>query len=182
MLNKLPIISPFIALALLFLQSCWGKEEPIETFSRSDVQIETIQDVDMLYSDSALVRVRIRGPVMLRHLVSDDPRQEFNKGIKVDFFNATGALAGTLTAKYAVRYEYKGLTLVRDSVVWKSVDGKKLESPELTWNERDQQVSTNRFVVVTTLKDTIRSHSFTANQDFSNIRFSAVDGSLEVKQ
>ena len=170
------------ALAILFLQGCAGKEEQVETFSKEAVYLETINDVDMLYSDSALIRVRIRGPVMLRHLVTDDPRQEFIKGIKVDFFNTTGALAGTLTAKYAVRYEYKGLTLVRDSGVWKSVDGKKLESPELTWNERDQQVSTNRFVVVTTLKDTIRSHGFTANQDFSNIRFSAVDGSLEVKQ
>lgn len=175
------IIIGFGLLALV-LYSCKGKDDPMEVFTKTDVQVERIQNVDMLYSDSALIRVRIRGPVMLRHLVSDDPRQEFIKGIKVDFFNVHGALAGTLTAKYAVRYEYKGLTLVRDSVVWQSVDGKKLESPELTWNERDQQVSTNRFVVVTTRKDTIRSHGFTANQDFSNIRFNAVDGSLEVKQ
>jgi hypothetical protein len=168
--------------AFLLLQNCKGKEDSVEVFSKSDITIEKIQDVDMLYSDSALVRVRIRGPVMLRHLVSDDPRQEFIEGIKVNFFNTFGALAGTLTAKYAVRYEYKGITLVRDSVVWQSVDGKKLESPELTWNEREQQISTNRFVVVTTLKDTIRSHGFTANQDFTNIKFSAVDGSLEVKQ
>jgi LPS export ABC transporter protein LptC len=173
----------FFILALLgFFWACKGKEDQVEVFSQQDVSIERIQQVDMLYSDSAKLRVRIRGPVMLRHLASDDPRQEFISGIKVDFFNAYGALAGTLTAKYAVRYEYKGVTLVRDSVVWKSIDGKKLESPELTWNERDQQISTNRFVVVTTRTDTIRSHGFTANQDFSNIRFSAVDGSLEVKQ
>jgi len=172
----------FLGILSLLLYNCNGNNEAVEVFSKEDVSVERIQDVDMLYSDSALIRVRIRGPVMLRHLVSDDPRQEFIKGIKVDFFNTYGALAGTLTAKYAVRYEYKGITLVRDSVVWQSVDGKKLESPELTWNERDQQVSTNRFVVVTTRKDTIRSHGFTANQDFSNIRFSAVDGSLEVKQ
>lgn len=172
----------FFGMVFLLLQNCKGKEDAVEVFTKSDITIEKIQDVDMLYSDSALVRVRIRGPVMLRHLVSDDPRQEFIKGIKVNFFNTFGALAGTLTAKYAVRYEYKGVTLVRDSVVWQSVDGKKLESPELTWNEREQQISTNRFVVVTTLKDTIRSHGFTANQDFTNIKFSAVDGSLEVKQ
>lgn len=170
------------SLFCLFLYNCTGKGDAVEVFTKADVQVERIQDVDMLYSDSALVRVRIRGPLTLRHLVNDDPRQEFIKGIKVDFFNAKGALAGTLTAKYAVRYEYKGLTLVRDSVVWQSTDGKKLESPELTWNEREQLISTNRFVVLTTLKDTIRSHGFTANQDFSNIRFNAVDGSLEVKQ
>lgn len=170
------------SLLALFLYSCTGKDDDGEVFTKADTQVERIEEVDMLYSDSALVRVRIRGPVTLRYLVNDDPRQEFIKGIKVDFFNAKGILAGTLTAKYAVRYEYKGFTLVRDSVVWQSTDGKKLESPELTWNEREQQISTNRFVVLTTPKDTIRSHGFTANQDFSNIRFNAVDGSLQVKQ
>ena len=93
----------FLCILSLLLYNCKGNDEAVEVFSKEDVSVERIQDVDMLYSDSALIRVRIRGPVMLRHLVSDDPRQEFIKGIKDDFCNTYGALAGTLTAKYVVR-------------------------------------------------------------------------------
>ncbi len=184
---KIPFVSKnnqhwlwFFSLLALFVVACKQEEKAIETFTKEEIQVETIKKVDMFYSDSAVVRVRVRGPVMLRHTALDNPKQEFIKGIWVDFYRG-GRVVATLTAKYAERNEYSGITLARDSVVWRSTDGKRLESPELTWDEKQQKVYTNRFVVVTTPKDTIYSQGILANQDFTDIEFKAVDGSMMVK-
>ena len=157
------------------------KQEELD-FDKVDTSVEQVQNVDLLYSDSAIVRVRIRGPVMLNHLEFNDPHQEFPNGIKVEFFDLAGRVTSVLTAKYAVRYETRGLTLVRDSVVWRSTEWKQLETPELTWDERQQIVYTKKFVVVTTPQDTVYSHGFQSTQDFRNISLNAVDGTMEVKQ
>ncbi len=94
-----------------------------EIIDKDRLAIESAREVKMLYSDSAVVRVRITGPLMLRHVESKSPFQEFPEGVDVDFFDANQRVQSKLTAKYAIRYEGKNEVTVRDSVVWESVNG-----------------------------------------------------------
>jgi LPS export ABC transporter protein LptC len=169
-----------LILAVAFFWGCEKIPKIDENFNREDVVVERFSEVDILYSDSGKVRVRVRGPVLLRQLGLSQSRQEFPSGIKVNFFDAFGNITSTLTGKYANRIEAEGITIVRDSVVWQNTEGKKLESTEITWNERTQKVYTNKFVVVNTLKDIIFAQGFTANQNFTDIRFKAIDGTMMV--
>ncbi|MCB9080466.1 MAG: LPS export ABC transporter periplasmic protein LptC [Lewinellaceae bacterium] len=172
------------AMMMLLLVAACKKEAtvPAEEFSAQDTQREKVSDVTLLYSDSAIVRVRVTGPIMLNHLDRSEPFQEFPSGIFVEFFSATGQKTSTLTAKYAIRYETRNLTIVRDSVVWRSAESEQLESTELTWDEQAQSVSTNKFVVITTPVDTIYSQGFSADQNFKNVRLRAIDGTMQVKE
>lgn len=169
---------------ILGLASGCGK--PSETADEStkefSVDAEQIENVEILYSDSAVVRVRIKGPLMLNYTGYEDPRQEFPKGIEVEFFDGNGQVTSVLTSSYAVRYESRGLTILKKEVFWKSKDGQTLDTPELTWDERQQLVYTNKFAVVTTLADTVYSHGFEANQSFKNIKLNAIDGSIMVEE
>jgi LPS export ABC transporter protein LptC len=142
--------------------------------------IETARDVEILYSDSALLQVRIEGATMLTHLDRSYPRQEFTDGIWVEFFDDNGQISSTLAAKYAMRLEKLGQVIVRDSVVWKSVELDKLETEELIWDEKAKKIYTNKFVVITRPDEIIYGHGFEADQDFKNARIKAVDGRVKV--
>ncbi|HQU59474.1 MAG TPA: LPS export ABC transporter periplasmic protein LptC, partial [Saprospiraceae bacterium] len=66
-----------LAFSSLFM-GCKNDMEDIEALvSKFDTQVETAKNVEILYSDSAQVRVRVTGPTMLYYLDREEPRQEF---------------------------------------------------------------------------------------------------------
>lgn len=150
--------------------------------AKLDTQSEVAQNVEILYSDSALVKVRITGKTMLNHLDPVKPRQEFTEGILVEFFGPDRQISSQLSARYAQRIARDGEVLARDSVVWLSAKNEKLETEELIWDERRKEVYTKKFAVITTPKEIIYGHGFTANQDFSDARIHQVEGIITVDE
>jgi len=140
--------------------------------------LETALDVEILYSDSAQVKVRITGPRMLQYLDPDNPRQEFPDGVKVQFFGEEGEISGVLTAKYGIRFEREDQVEVQDSVVWKGEGRQQLETEKLVWDSREKKIRSDRFVVITRPNYKIYGHGFEADQDFSNARILAPEGRI----
>lgn len=167
----------------LFVAACTQDDIPTinEDASAFDASVETAKDVEIIYSDSAIVRVRIEGPTMLYHVDTREPMQEFPDGVKVDFFDIDGNITSVLTGKYGIRQESDGLVVVRDSVVWQSIKGEKLETEELIWDERQQKVYNHKFVVVTRPDEIIMGHGFEATQDFKQAKVNAVTGRMRVE-
>jgi hypothetical protein len=149
---------------------------------QDELALERTTDVELLYSDSARLRVKVKGPVMLNHTQRTQQRQEFTDGIEVEFFDENEQLNSRLTANYAIRYDFDGKVIVRDEVVWRSVADQMIESSELIWDEREQVIYTNKFSVITTPTDTVFTQYFRANQYFSRITMTSTDGSLIVKE
>ena len=168
-----------IILILLFTSCKNDLEEIDRVINREMIAVETAKDVSILYSDSAMIRVRVEGPIMLRHLDKENPRQEFTDGVKVVFFASGQNVESILTAKFAQRLEKKNQIIVRDSVVWESAEGEKLETEELIWEERKARIYTNRFVTITKPDEVIYGYGFEAKQDFSEWSINAVEGELK---
>lgn len=172
-----------LMLALAFgalLGGCKNDMEDVsELVSKFDTRVETAKNVEILYSDSAQVRVRVTGPTMLYYLDRQEPRQEFPDGVHVEFFGPGGIITSELTARYGIRLEKDNQVVVRDSVVWHSEEGEKLESEELIWDERSRKVFTQKFVVVTRPGEIIYGHGFEADQNFSYSRINAIEGRLK---
>ena len=143
-------------------------------------EIERAEEVEILYSDSAKVKVRIEGPVMLTYLDKNDPRQEFPEGVRVEFFGPEGNITSVLTARYGIRIDKKNQIVVRDSVVWQSIEQEKLETEELIWDERGEKVFTQKFVVITRPDEIITGHGFESDQNFENAKINAVDGRIKI--
>lgn len=156
-------------------------EEIDKLFPEELILVEIAKDVSMIYSDSAVIKVQISGPVMLRHLDKDNPRQEFTEGVKVIFFTHGQQVESVLTAKYAVRLEKKKQIIVRDSVVWESAKNEKLETNKLIWDERKEKVYTNQFVTITKPGEIIYGIGFEASQDFSTWTINAVEGEIKTQ-
>jgi len=85
-------------------------------YTQDDTVVEVARDVEILYSDSAIVRVRVTAPTLHNHTEREDPRQEFPDGIKIEFLTPNLTVRSTLTSKFAARRQDKGLVVGRDSV------------------------------------------------------------------
>lgn len=154
--------------------------EVAELLSNLNPKVERAEQVEMLYSDSAIIKVRIEGATMLTYLNRNDERQEFPDGVRVEFFGPDGGIESILTAKYGIRINKKNQIIVRDSVVWQSIEREKLETEELIWDERDERVFTQKFVVITRPDEIITGHGFESDQNFENARINAVDGRIKI--
>ncbi|MCG8326726.1 MAG: LPS export ABC transporter periplasmic protein LptC [Chitinophagales bacterium] len=170
-------------LLIFVFSACKNDLEEIEALMENfDTRIEIAKDVEILYSDSAIVRVRITGPTMHNHISKREPKQEFPDGMYVEFFDGSGKITSHLSARYGLRMQKKDEVVVRDSVVWESIEGEKLETEELIWEERKKRVYTNKFVVVTRPDEIIYGHGFEADQDFTYSRINAIEGRLKVNE
>ncbi len=172
-----------IASLMILMSAC--DEIHVETrqvVTQDDVAVEVAQDVEILYSDSAIVRVRVTGPLLHNINERENARQEFPKGIRIEFLEPNLSVRSTLTAKTAVRQQEKGLITARDSVVFVTVKQEKLETEELIWDEKSGKVRTEKFVKVTKPGEVIYGFGLEAEQDFSYWKILVPKGRLKVEQ
>lgn len=148
-------------------------------FTRDDAAVEVAQSVEILYSDSARVRVRITAPVLLNITDRENPRQEFPETVRVEFLGPSGSISSTLTAKTAYRYVEKGTVIARDSVVLVTDKREVMETEELLWDERTRKIRTDKFVKISKPDEVIYGFGLEAEQDFSYWRIIAPKGSIK---
>ncbi len=175
-----PALLPFL-LVMLWLPGCENDiNEVNRLFSREQTLVETAADVELLFSDSAVLQLRIVAPTLVRHFSSSEPFQEFPDGLLVEFFEQgqQDRPSSRLTARYAQRFEHSNLFIARDSVVWTSGRQERLESEELTWDEAGDKVHTRKFVVMQRPGELIYGHGFESNQAFTNWRIRAIEGRI----
>ena len=176
----------FLRLCVFFSLGLYACDEPeMETrqvITQDDVAVEVAHDVEMLYSDSAIVRVQVTGPLMHNFSDRENPRQEFPAGIRIDFLEPDRSIRSTLTAKTAVRQQEKGLITVRDSVILVTIKKEKLETEELIWDEKSGKIRTEKFVNVTQPGEIIYGFGLEADQDFSYWKILVPKGRIKVEQ
>lgn len=158
------------------------KVETRQVFTQDDVAVEVGKDVEILYSDSAVVRVRVTGPVLHNHSGPDKVRQEFPEGIKMEFLLPDQSVRSVLTSKTATRYQDEGKIIARDSVVINTVKQEKLETEELIWDEKTAKIRTDKFVKVSQPGEVIYGFGLEAEQDFSYWRILVPKGRIKVQQ
>lgn len=162
-----------------FVVACSNNEIEQEVITIADTKYEIADSVEILYSDSAVVRVRIKAPLLYNYSDNKNPRREFPKGILVEFFDENKRIQSRLTAKTAVQYEKLNKFIVEDSVVVKNVKNEMIETEGLVWDESTQRVHTDRFITITTATEVIKGYGFESDYDFQKWELKKVSGRLK---
>lgn len=174
---------PLLCVCLLMLGGCVNDPADVARLEESlDDQLEIARGVQILYSDSARVRLILEAPTMHNYLTPTDPRQEFPDGIVAYFLDEIQDTTSTLTAQFGVYRQRSNLITVQDSVVWESRDLQKLETEELNWDERREMIYTNKFVVLTQPDYIITGYGLESDPSFTNARVLQVDGRIPVSR
>jgi LPS export ABC transporter protein LptC len=159
--------------------SCLEREYDLDALrTPDDFSIEEARDVEIFYSDSARLRVKIEGPLLRRYIYRFRVEEEFPENVHVTFYNDQGEANAWLSAKYAIRKPQDNQTIVRDSVVLFNSLGEKMEGLELIWDENAEEIHTDKFVRITRADEIIYSRGFKSNQNFTEYTLYAVEGDM----
>lgn len=158
-------------LAVIFFQpGCSNKVEEINTlFEELNTDIELAKNVEVIYSDSAIVRLKVKGNTLERYVDRRNQKDVFKDGVFVEFLDPQQRVISWLEARYLERSETSGLVFVKDSVVLYNTRNEKLETSELIWDESNEMIYTDKFVRISQPEkgDTSYGYGFETNKDFS---------------
>ena len=171
------------AFSFLILLACENDIAEVQRyFDESEVLGETATDVEMLYSDSAVLRAKVMSPELITIPDAKNPGMDFPSGIQLEFFDEYKRVTSWLSAKRATRYEKKELTIVRDSVVFENKSGEVMKTEELFWDEKKGIVYTNRFIkFIKPNGDIIYGYGFSTNETFTRYEIYNGDGLLNLE-
>ena len=171
----------FVVLCAFSFIACETNRDEVMAIGKKNIMpSETGKDITMMYSDSSVLKIRLQAPQMLTY---DKGVKEkvtiLPKGVFVVFYDDQGKETTTLKANYGVRYE-KHMDVKYDVEVV-NVNGEKLNTEHLTWDEEKKKIISNSFVKITTAKEIIMGKGLESNQDFTQYEIKEITGSIKIE-
>lgn len=167
----------------LLLFSCKTNRDEVMAIGKKTIMpSQTGKDITMLYSDSTVLKIKLMAPQM--QMYEKDVKEKITilpKGVFVVFYDETGKETSTLKADYAVRYETSKRMEAKYNVEVVNVNGEKLNTEHLVWNEKTKKISSDAFVKITTAKEIIMGKGLDANQDFTQYEIKEITGTIRVE-
>lgn len=178
--NFFQLYFPLIWIIISLSCSCSNDLKDIEKIKLMEQpNVEQAKNVEILYSDSAVLRMRIIASEMRNIVDAKEPKREFPKGVHVDFFNENKGKSSELSANYAEYMEKKKEIILRDSVVIWNFRNEQMETEELIWKERTNEIYSKKFVKITTPTEIIEGYGFSSDMEFTNWEIDSVSGIFE---
>ncbi|MDR1672001.1 MAG: LPS export ABC transporter periplasmic protein LptC [Bacteroidales bacterium] len=140
----------------------------------------TAYRIEVLYSDSAHLQMKMQAPVVKQFTSSEKPRDEFPEGMHVWMYGQDGTLEAEITANWATRDLTKKLWEARSNVVLSNGKGKRLESEQMFWDQEKAIIYSEKFTkYISETGDIATGRSgMRAKQDFSDWELLMGNGSL----
>jgi len=182
-MKRLPVLRNILYIIVLgmALLSCENDLSEVQQFIVEDqVAIEVGEGVEVTYSDSGRIEMKVIAPILHRHLDRLNPRRTFPKGLKVFFIGKEQEVESWLVGKQATEYENTHQTIIRDSVMVFNKNGEKLETDHLIWDQKEARIYTDQLVRMTTIDKKIWGYGFEADREFKHWSIRAVQGELKI--
>jgi LPS export ABC transporter protein LptC len=176
----------FILLGLLSLTACENSIDVINSTSsalQNQLPIESSKNIQVLYSDSAVVRAKLIAP-QADHFATKKPYYEMPKGMQITFFNKNKKEETKLTANYGIGYDTgSGMEKMeaKGNVIVINEKGDKLNTEHLTWNALTRKIYTDEFVKITTKDQVIWGDGMEANENFTRYEIKNVKGQIDIE-
>ncbi len=180
--NLLPILGILLACAL---GSCAKKMkatdfELADKIAQGEHPLLTFQQVSTLYTEATKKVMKVEAPVQLRYENGDE---RFPQGLSMERYDPQQALMTTLVADSAFyNYEEDVYKVMGNVVVVNMEKKQQLETDELNWDRKTEEIHTERPVRITDEYQIINGKGLRANQDFSEYTLSEVTGSVAVRR
>ena len=163
----------FSSIILLSTISCSNSIEEVDAlFTDKDLKIEQAKDVEILYSDSAQIKLKITAPTLKRYVEKKNSIDEFPDGVLVEFYDNKGQIISWLKSDYAIRKDEDKRIYVKQNVKLFNTNDDELSTDELIWNEETGEIYTNKYVRIAQPQrgDTLFGYGFIAKQEFQRFQ------------
>ena len=149
------------------------------TFPQPELTVDKSTDVEIIYSDNALIKAKITTPELLKYN-TDRPYTEMKKGVIAVLFDEQQQESSRVVADYAINREKEKIVDLRNNVVVTNKEGKIFKSDELIWDQNRDRFYSNKLVTIITPSSTIYGTQFWANKDFTYYEIQASTGDINM--
>jgi LPS export ABC transporter protein LptC len=174
----------FLPVALLLLAGCENDIERINLLT-DETDAPTVQGVNIqvIYSDSAKVRVQILAPVYKQYPKAERPYMEFEKGMEVYFYDDSARIESEIRADYTIYYMDEGLWHATGNVVAQRFDnGDALYTDDLYWDQPKELIYSDTYTRVHNEDNTLYGkNGFRSNQNLTNWQLIGSSGTINVQ-
>jgi len=155
----------------MMLFACENDMETINSFNTDEnVPDETAKDIEVIYSDSGRVLMKLTSPLLNRY-EKEEPYIEFPNGLRLLFYDSLMNVKSELTANYGINWTKKKMMEVKDNVVINNYEKDEiLNTEDIIWDQKKQKFYSNVFVKRTTKDGVIYGDGFTANESLSHYK------------
>ena len=136
----------------------------------------------MVYTDSGVVKIRLKAPLAIIHEDKENPFKEFPKGIEVFFYKDRDTVVQNyLRSNYAINHELKNLTEVRGDVVVVNDKGDTLKTEKLFWDSKKKIIYSEELVRIMQKDQVIIGEDgFEADENFSYYSIKNSSGDINI--
>jgi len=176
-----------IQLTILFLitmlSSCVNDMDTVKKFIDTEIEPDILgENVEVLYSDSARLQMRLTTPQFKQFTSATEQRREFPQGLHVWMYKKTGELEAELTANWAKHDLTVDLWEARSNVVITRADGQKLETEQLFWDRPKGEVYSEKYTKFINEDGFVATgDTFWALQDFSDYKLNKGKATIILK-
>lgn len=173
-----------LLLLVMLLAGCENDIERINMITdESEIPVVKSTNIEVIYSDSAKVKVQILAPFYQSYSNAEEPYDEFPEGMDVFFYNDSGKIESEIRADYTIYYAREQLWHATGNVVAQRLDnGDALYTEELFWDMEKEQIYSNSYTRVHNEDNILYGkNGFKSNQDLSNWQLIGSSGTINVQ-
>jgi LPS export ABC transporter protein LptC len=168
----------------LLLAGCENDIERINLVTdEAETPILSGTNIEVIYSDSAMVKVQILAPSYMRFVNVERPYMDFPEGLECYFYDATGKIESDITADHAVYYIEDNLWHATGNVVAQRLDnGDALYTEEMFWDVEKEILYSESYTRIHNDNNILYGkRGFQSNQDLSNWQLIGSSGTINVQ-
>lgn len=174
--NNIKILKSMIISSglIIMLLSCENRIEDINSVTDwNKLPVISAKDVEILYSDSAIVKAKLIAKELYEHEKTEDKEAyvEFPKGIEILFYNKFKTIESKLSCKYAIYNKSTNLFESRNDVeIYNFETKERLNTEQMFWDEKKEIIYSDHFTKITRDNNdvTYGENGFTSDQTFTS--------------
>ena len=159
---------PLLVAACAFAIACTSKKQPpVAAHSPlADSADQVMYGSRFVLADQGINRAQMHADTA--YFFDDNTRMEFENPV-VTFFTATGTKDAVLTARHGTYNSRTSNMVARRNVVVVSEDGRRLTTPELTYNQQRNEISSDSAFLLTEPNRQVSGIGFRSDPNMKNI-------------
>lgn len=166
-------------LFFLVLASCDDKARELLDEEVYDGPKIEMHDVETLFSDSAVIRLKLVAPLQQ---VYDNGDENFPEGMNLEIYDNDGALNATFRSNKASKNAAEKYYLGEGNVIVKNLEnGDELNTEELYWYQEEGLFKTEKFVTIKSEGELHTGEGLEATQDFSYYTIKKPTGTISIE-
>ena len=153
----------------ILLTSCKTDIEIVNALTdREQVPSMVGENIEIIYTENGNVKIRVSAPETMYFEYTEEPYNEFPKGITVYNYDDSMNIESSITANYAIFYKDKELWDARYDVVAQNNKGQILNTERLFWDQKTKKIYSNDMVKLTSGDDVIFGEGMDSDEDFND--------------